>query len=66
VANVTPHATPAGGFPLVLTTFKSSGAKTTITFPTASAINPADAEAEALYKSMRVLTAGGTFGSAAS
>lgn len=65
MANVTPHATPFGGFPLKLTAFKSNGNKVTTTFPTSSAVDPADAEIEAAYKQMKVWTAGATFGAAA-
>ncbi len=66
MANVTPHATPAGGFPLKLTTQKRDGTVVSVTFPTSSAVDPADAAAEVEFKKMRVLTAGGTYAAAAS
>lgn len=66
MANITPHATPKGGYPLVLTTFKQGGAKVTVTFPSAAAVNPADPEAEALFKAMRITTAADGYGVAAS
>jgi hypothetical protein len=60
MANVTPFATPKGGFPLVLTVVKTNGAKVTTSFPNTSAINPADPEVEAAYKAMYCVSAADT------
>jgi hypothetical protein len=65
MANVTPHATPKGGFPLVLAIAKKvNGTVVATTFPTSAAVNPNDAEAETAYKKMLLLTAADTLAAA--
>lgn len=61
MAVLTPFATPAGGFPLRLSTQRSDGSNAVVTFPTSAGVNPNDAPAEAEFKKVVLLNAGGTF-----
>lgn len=65
MANITPNGTPAGGFPLRLSTQTDNGTVVTVTFPTSAAVNPGNAAAEAAFKQMRVALAAGGHGVAA-